>query len=61
MGSLIFGAVSITFARRCSTLSPFPCLQAGVAALTQWTDCGMVPGDSARLALRMLARPNAER
>jgi hypothetical protein len=51
MGSLIFGAGSITFARRCSTPSRSPCLQAGVAALTQQADCGMVPGDPARLAL----------
>jgi hypothetical protein len=39
MGSFIFGTVSITFVRRCLTPSPFPCLQAGVAALTQQTDC----------------------
>jgi|SoiMetStandDraft_2_1073263.scaffolds.fasta_scaffold1024303_1 hypothetical protein len=67
MGSFIFGTVSITFVRRCLTPSPFPCLQAGVAALTQQTERGMVPSDSARLALgcqkcfnRPIARPNAE-
>src|SRR5262245_27513546 len=43
-----FRCRSVTFARRCSTPSSFSCLQAGVAALTQQTDCGMVPSDSAR-------------
>jgi hypothetical protein len=54
MGSLIFGAVSITSTRRCShhRLSrAFKQAWLGVAALTQQADCGMVPGDSALLAL----------
>jgi len=53
MGSLIFGAVSITFAPSMLNAVAFP-VPSSRRGCPDTADCGMVPCDSARLALRML-------